>query len=271
MSFAVASYNVLADSYIRPDRYRNTPEAVLDSEWRHPALLRHVVELAADVVCLQEVEPDLFRALADHLRPLDHEAHLALKRGKPDGCATFVRTRALTVRAAKVLHYADGRGVGRDSGHLAQILLLEQQGRFVGVANTHLKWDAPGTPVAEQRGHRQITQLLEELPRIAPQCRSWIICGDFNVTSDSAVVQALETAGFVDAYRDRSHLATCNPNRRAKRIDYLFHTIDLTAQPADLPVIDDRTPLPSLEQPSDHLAILAWFEGSQSGPPPQLG
>jgi mRNA deadenylase 3'-5' endonuclease subunit Ccr4 len=39
MSFSVASYNVLAEAYIRPDWYPNTPAAVLAPSHRHPTLL----------------------------------------------------------------------------------------------------------------------------------------------------------------------------------------------------------------------------------------
>src|SRR5262245_13776601 len=175
MTFAVASYNVLADSYLRPQWYPGTPESVLVPWWRRPALTRHITGLAADVICLQEVEHDLFTALAEHLRPLGYEGYPAPKRGKPDGCATFVRTAALAVRAWQVLHYADGRGMSPDSGHVALILLLEREGRVVGIANTHLKWDAPGTPLEARWGYRQITQLFRGLPAINPTCPSWII------------------------------------------------------------------------------------------------
>lgn len=163
-----------------------------------------------------------------------------------------------------VLHYADGRGLSPDSGYVAVILLLEREGRVVGIANTHLKWDAPGTPLEARWGYRQITQLLTELPALDPTCRSWIIGGDFNATPDSAVVRALDRDGFMDAYQDRNHLATCNSNGKAKRIDYLFHTTDLIAEPDDLPTINDRTPLPSPEQPSDHFAVMARFDWSQT-------
>lgn len=263
MSFSVASYNVLADSYLRPEWYPATPADVLASSWRQPALVQHIAGLAADVICLQEVEPDRFVALADHLRSMGYEGHQAPKRGKPDGCATFVRTATSTICAVHVLHYADGRGTSANSGHVALMLLLEHEGRVVGVANTHLKWDAMGTPLEGRWGYRQIAQLLTELPVIDQTCPSWIIGGDFNATPDNEIVRALKQAGFEDAYQDRNHLATCNSNRKAKRIDYLFHTPDLSAEPNDLPPIGDRTPLPSHEQPSDHLAIMARFDWSQ--------
>ncbi len=93
MSFSVASYNVLADAYINPRWYPDTPASILDPAWRELALVQRVVNLAADVICLQEVEPQRFAAMQDRLRQLGYEGRYAGKSGgKPDGCATFIRT-----------------------------------------------------------------------------------------------------------------------------------------------------------------------------------
>jgi endonuclease/exonuclease/phosphatase family metal-dependent hydrolase len=93
--------------------------------------------------------------------------------------------------------------------------------------------------------------------RPAAGCSSWIICGDLNATAESAVLQGLTQAGFCDAYATHPHAFTCNANRKARRIDFLLHTSDLLAEPTQLPVIDNDTPLPSAEEPSDHPTISA--------------
>jgi endonuclease/exonuclease/phosphatase family metal-dependent hydrolase len=109
-------------------------------------------------------------------------------------------------------------------------------------------------------GSRKITELLGARASIAPGCSSWIIVGDFNVSVESPIVRAVRAAGFVDAYQDQATAFTCNPNGLAKRIDYLFHTPDIRSEAFGLPRIDDQTPLPSREEPSDHLAVLAQFD-----------
>jgi hypothetical protein len=73
------------------------------------------------------------------------------------------------------------------------------------------------------------------------------------------VVRELVDSGLVDAYAGREQ-ATCNQNRKAKRMDYIFHTPGLKAEPAKLMEIDDLTPLPSADEPSDHLALVAAIE-----------
>jgi endonuclease/exonuclease/phosphatase family metal-dependent hydrolase len=223
--------------------------------------VRHVVALATDVVCLQEVEEETFAVLQQGLGPADYTGHFARKGGgKPDGCATFVRHSVLTLRRAHQLRYTDGAGTERDSGHLALVVLLAYRGRALGIVNTHLQWDPPDRPRDQQRGYRQISQLLQERYRLDPMCEAWIICGDLNVTPESHVVTGLREAGFDYAHRTSGATYTCNANARARMIDYVFHTEALRAQPVAVPVIDDQTPLPSSDQPSDHLALMGHFE-----------
>ncbi len=100
--------------------------------------------------------------------------------GRPDGCATFFRKEVFALRGTQRLDYHD-RGEGReDSGHVALLLALEHGGRLLGVANTHVRWDRPRTPPAEQVGLRQILELLEACQRFIPPCAGWLVCGDFN-------------------------------------------------------------------------------------------
>ena len=231
MSFSLATYNILAQAYITPERYPRTPATVLASTWRRPALVRHVVALNTDVVCLQEVEDETFIAVQQVLAPRGYSGHFARKGGgKPDGCATFVRQSALTLRRVHHLRYTDGSGTERDSGHLALVMLLAYRGRTLGIVNTHLQWDPPDKPRDQQRGYRQISQLLQELGRIDPACEAWIICGDLNVTSESHVVAGLRAAGFDYAHCTSRVMYTCNANARARMIDYVFHTETLRAR-----------------------------------------
>ena len=256
MTFTVASYNILATAYIRKKFYPRTPDDVLAPTARIPALVRHVAQLDADIMCLQEVEGETFTALQAGLST--HSGHFARKDGdRPDGCATFVRTGIATSGSVERLNYADGSGAEPASGHVALIVRVAQAGRVLGIANTHLKWSPPDTARTDHRGVRQVEQLLSVLDAL-PACDAWIICGDLNVEPDSEVIATLRRAGFRSTYDD-PEAYTCNPNGSAKVIDYLCHDGGLRSFPHKLPAIDDRTVLPSREQPSDHLAIMASF------------
>jgi mRNA deadenylase 3'-5' endonuclease subunit Ccr4 len=257
MPFTIASYNILAEAYIKPERYPGIPPAILAPQWRRPALVRHIAGLNAQVICLQEAEPDLFATLLAHLQSRGYQGHFAQKTDRPDGCATFVRTDTLPIQAVHAHAYTEGGPHEPASGHVALVVTLRWQDRLVAVANTHLKWHPPGTPPAQQWGLRQITELLARRHVLAPDAAAWVICGDFNVTPDSEVAALLRQEGWIDTYREREHMRTCNTNRRARRIDYLWHTPNLTSRPFPLRAITDDSALPSSEEPSDHIAILA--------------
>jgi mRNA deadenylase 3'-5' endonuclease subunit Ccr4 len=254
MPFKVATYNVLATAYVRPDRYAGVPPELLRPDRRAPALVRHVEALDADLVCLQEVEGEVFSALSGRLGPLGYEGSFERKGGgRPDGCATFFRDGVFAPRDVRRLDYRDG------SRHVALLLWLEHRGHLLGVANTHVRWDQPGTPRTRQVGYGQVVELLEEVGRARPACRGWLVCGDFNATPDSEAVAAMEGGGFGHAHADLPRARSCVANGRARLIDYLFHSGELRARPLEPPVLDDATRLPSGEEPSDHVALVAEF------------
>src|SRR5262249_39778582 len=136
----------------------------------------------------------------------------------------------------------------------------DQGGRLLGIANTHLRWDKPGTRHEEQIGLRQFEQLLEACARFTPSCAGWLICGDFNCTPNADIIARAAEAGYQFAHANRPGVRTCVANRRARLIDSLLHTASLRANPIDPPPVDDDTLLPSDDQPSDHLALTARFE-----------
>ena len=115
---------------------------------------------------------------------------------------------AVQLRSVRTCCCADDSGTQPASGHIALVSMVEHEGRQVGIANTHLKWDPPGTPPAKQVGLRLMRELLDARAGLAPGCSSWIIRGDLNVTPDSAVVQLLQAAGFCDAYAGHQRSGT---------------------------------------------------------------
>lgn len=250
----IASYNVLADAYIRPEYYRNCDAADFAPATRHPRLLERVAGLDADVLCLQEVEAAMFERLETRLRPLGYRGAWERKGGgKPDGCATF--WRAPWDRADQlILSFDDGPWLGgKPSGHLALAVILQRGTEAMAVVNTHLKWDAPDAPLRKRAGVAQARQLIASLVGVP----SVILCGDFNAAPDSDVLGLFRAAGYVDAHPASS--ATFNATGAARKIDYLLHTADLAAAPRTTPAIDAATPLPSASEPSDHLPLVAAF------------
>ncbi len=250
-SFRVATWNILATSYIRPKFYPSTPPSVLDPDWRIPAVVDHAAGLDVDILCLQEVERPVFAALATGLAQPGYAGAFAPKDGgKPDGCATFLRTSVCELLAEQRLVYAD-------SGHIGQLLLLNVSGTRVALLNTHFKWDPPQTPPDQQIGLRQAKLALAALQQEESSSDIQMICGDFNATPDSGLVDCLIQAGFDYTHRSSVNAFTCNSNGQPKLIDYVFFRGPARAEPEPLLPIDGLTALPSPEQPSDHLPLIA--------------
>jgi mRNA deadenylase 3'-5' endonuclease subunit Ccr4 len=261
MSFTVATYNVLASAYIQRAHYPRTPAMVLNPIWRVPALVRYISSFKADILCLQEVEPESFVTLRTSLGEIGYGAHYARKYARrPEGCATFYQGNTFELLSARVIAYTDGAGIAPDTGHIAVIALFRSAGGILGVINTHLTWDPPTTPRNAQVGQRQTQQLLTEYENSVADARGWIIAGDFNVTPDSEIIAMMERAGLQYAHSGLTGVFTCNVNSQARMIDYIFRSSALVAEPQLPMAIHDKTILPSAEQPSDHVPIMAKFD-----------
>ena len=257
MSFVVCSYNILANAYIEPRFFPYVKREHLDPVWRTGALFDAIERLSAQILCLQEIEEDTFVALSARLEKAGYSGRYLKKSGtRLDGCATFFDRSLFSLSEVRELVYADGAADRPASGNIALLLHLRHGARTLGVANTHFKWEAPTTPPDQRIGLRQARQMVGAL---AP-CDAWLACGDFNQTSTTLTLETFWAAGFSDAYASRPDDFTCNSNEIVKRIDYLLYRGPLAAEPRALPTIESTTPLPSLEQPSDHLAIGATFE-----------
>ena len=228
----VVSWNVLADAYVRASYYPWTPRTLLARGTRTEAIVAAIESMAADVVCLQEVEPAVVSALSGW------RIHYAKKPGKPEGCAILARDAL----RADTLELPD-----------AQVAVLART-ELAGIATTHLRWDPPGTPRASRQAIREAEALLAALDPAIP----WIVCGDLNVEPDDDVCALFAAAGFRDACAELA-VPTANPNGRAKRIDHIFVRGPLEATPASVPEVADDTPLPSSAMPSDHVPIAARF------------
>jgi mRNA deadenylase 3'-5' endonuclease subunit Ccr4 len=256
MSFVVCSYNTLANAYIEPRFYPYVEREHLDPAWRMGRLADAIARKSAQILCLQEIEEDGFNALNNRLGKAGYSGAYLKKRGtRLDGCATFFDRSLFSLGEVRELTYEDGAADKPASGNIALLVQLRHGARTLGVANTHLKWEAPTIPPDQRIGLRQAHQLINELT----PCDAWLACGDFNQTAATVTLDAFWTAGFSDAYASRPNDFTCNSNEITKRIDYLLFRGPLSAEPHALPTIASTTPLPSIEQPSDHLAISATF------------
>lgn len=245
--FTVITWNVLAQAYVKPDRYPHSRPEDLAGPTRRARILEHLQRRDPDVLCLQEVEPDLLDDLATALP--DHTAQHAPRHRGPDGCAVLFRRDAFRLVHHETLHFdADGKD------HPAAIVQLAHHDRRLGLVSTHLRWQRRDTPAEQHVGRDQLLQILDWIePQPDP---AWIVAGDFNAWSESPVVEAALARGYRLSCRSQRPWDTINIHGRRRKIDYLLYTpATLAPHPAALPRLERTTPMPSPVHPSDHLPV----------------
>lgn len=251
-SFTAVTYNVLAQAYVFPDRYPLSAPEALEPAGRRARIVERLRALDADLLCLQEVEPELFheleRVLADRFT-----SHLVLKLGKPEGCAVFAARARFEWLSNETLRYQCTNG---SHAPLAQLVHLRFDGAPLSIANTHFTFASESTP--HHPGVAQLRELLARRDASPPV--TWLFAGDFNALSQSELVKLAYASGLEESCRTQRPWDTTNINGRCRKIDYLLTTAGhLFAEPAPLPSLTRTTPLPSLTEPSDHLPLMVRF------------
>ncbi|MFT5686219.1 MAG: mRNA deadenylase 3'-5' endonuclease subunit Ccr4 [Myxococcota bacterium] len=244
---SVVTYNVLAESYVRPGRYRGVDPVALEPTARRQRVLDRIAGLDADVLCLQEVEPDVFEALTTRLT--SHDGRFAKKLGRPEGSAIFVRRDALSIESTHTLRYTHG-----DKCALAFIVHLSDG---LSVASTHLQWAPPRTARDQHIGR---LQLIELLAYVDARPDTWLLTGDLNDISEGMVIQAAAERGWKLSCRTQRPWDSSHINGRRRKLDYLLYRSEqLRPEPGTLPTLTGDTPLPTLTEPSDHLPVLVRY------------
>lgn len=246
----VATYNILASRYGKPERYPHMNTADLHWEKRKKKMAERILSLKADVICCQEVEFEAYQALEKHLASHGYRGAYAPKCfGKPEGCATFFSRSSLEYHGCKAIWYSDGNKWEPPTGHVALIIYVRVGDDIWGIANTHIKPNFTNCPPEEHVGYRQIKELIDEHMSHNQKAKHWILCGDFNADDDSIVIQTISSLGFIDSDQEKKQ-----PTYKDRRLDYIFYTEGLKVNIEGLSPITG--PLPSEKEPSDHIPLV---------------
>mmetsp|Transcript_13588 Transcript_13588/g.23126 ORF Transcript_13588/g.23126 Transcript_13588/m.23126 type:complete len:625 (+) Transcript_13588:135-2009(+) len=227
--FRIVTYNILAEIYATQQQYPYADLWALSWDFRFQNIIREIVDVGPDIVCLQEVQADHYES---HLYNAMHEAGFegVYKQktrqamgmtGKVDGCALFWRRTKFHLVESYSIEFNElaqrqvtqGMGLNPRSeegasilnklskDNVAQLVVLEtaqpsmtrgnREPNQVCIANTHLysNKDCPDVKLW------QTLHLLQELETFimarGPANLPLMICGDFNSTPDSAVYDLL--------------------------------------------------------------------------------
>lgn len=258
MSFTMLTWNILAPIHVRPERYPRVPPELLDGAARNARILERLRVLDADVIALQEVEPDVAAYLHDGLRDRAYDWRLTLKQQfRLEGVALFVRRSVFgPVRFEEIIYREDVPGVS-PTGNVALLAHATFAGRPILLATTHIKWELPEVPLDRHRGLIQVRQLADRL-RSGPPA---VVSGDFNATTTSPVLAPLWALGLRDPFAALDQ-PTGTFNGRATRLDFLVHAPELVGTGDRLPTLTGESVLPSVDEPSDHLLLRATLQWS---------
>eukprot|EP00123_Amoebidium_parasiticum_P007374 comp18077_c0_seq1/m.18687 comp18077_c0_seq1/g.18687 ORF comp18077_c0_seq1/g.18687 comp18077_c0_seq1/m.18687 type:complete len:618 (-) comp18077_c0_seq1:319-2172(-) len=217
--FSVLCYNVLCDVYATRQMYGYCPTWALDWNHRREVIKKEIVDIGADIVCLQEVETSQFHAFfLPELRAVGYEGVFHPKtrsrtmsdedRKHVDGCAILFRAakfslleehlidfRALAVGCTEMSEDMMNRVMPKDNIAVACVLELRNSHTPVLVSNAHIHWN----PIYKDVKLVQTAMLLSELKRIITSSRRYrpgglfplVVCGDFNSLPDSGVYELL--------------------------------------------------------------------------------
>ena len=216
-SLRFASFNCLSQSLLEQNHdllYRHSPPEALRRKPRLAALVDLVAGLQADVVGLQEVEPDEYRKTwVPRLGAMGYTGAFKQRTGEnretPDGVALFWRAARLELQdepeALEYARLAERVQDAREADELRnkhQVALLARlrdlaTGRGVVVGVTHILWN----PKRGQVKARQVEALMAraaELRGDDEEGAAVVVLGDFNC-EPSSVLHSFVCDGRLDA------------------------------------------------------------------------
>jgi len=246
--FRVVSYNALAEIYATKQMYPHLDTWALAWSYRRMLLFQELIEMHADIICLQEVQADHYeRDVFPFMQSMNYEGVYCQKSresmgayGKIDGCAIFwncskfmlvdscrvefnelVRSEAIRMNFNEAQTRKYINALCKDN--IAQFVTLDfinSQGSPICIGNTHLYSNYLRPEVRLW----QTYFFMKELSQVLSQrdC-AVVICGDFNSEPDSAVYEFLKR-GRVSANRPELMSAEVQV---LPKLDEIRHSLDI--------------------------------------------
>ena len=237
--FRVLTYNILAEIYATQQMYPYCDPWALKFAYRIELIVRELIDAAADVICLQEVQRDAFEGvLMPRLGAAGYAGLYKQKTredmgvaGKVDGCALFWRKAKFrlsehyevefnegvwsAMRAARRMSEGEEREIlsrmlKDNVAQLAVLQVVSPDPRggapCICVANTHL-YSNPSAPDVKLWQCLALVNEVENLVNAPPPARPLpvMLCGDFNSSPDSAVYELLASRQLSASHPELNH------------------------------------------------------------------
>ena len=249
--FTALTYNILCEEFACEEIYDYVKKEDLCWNNRKERIIERLRALNSDVICLQEVNEQTFKALQQGLT--EYEGSLACK-GKDAiktnvGICTFCKKGVFKNISHKSC-VCDGSS--RCGKHPVRPALFTdvtlQNGSIVTIINTKVRYSSS---VKEKDGiWNHVHYLIDKMPK-----ESVLVIGDFNRTPDHFLIKEIIDCGLQDIFA-KENRPTCYANKKVKRIDYIFASKDMIVTPLSCSFLTGKEPIPSQNEPSDHIPIL---------------
>jgi mRNA deadenylase 3'-5' endonuclease subunit Ccr4 len=246
MNFKICSFNLLAQQFISPQRYKYVKENHLDWEYRKKNLLKILLSIDADVYCLQEVDShtlELFSELKEHY-------HCVLSTTKTLAMLIKKECKWKCEFQFEFLYNLDSR-------FLYQKVKLFSGENSIFIFNTHLI----GDPSKKWIQRESAKQLLEDSEKVEGAS---VVCGDFNATyKDEAYVifdQKMKSSQKI-LFGGNEPKFTFYTDTICKTCDYIWFKNEFIGLNGGISHFYKtiQSEIPNQEHSSDHLPITASF------------
>lgn len=252
-SFTALSYNILNKEFACEEIYDYTSKEDLSWKVRKDRIIRRLTGLNPDIICLQEVNRETFEEFKQVLP--EYEGALGIKEANSlrvtDGVCTFCKKSKFKNISQSCVFCEGSSKCGKLAIRPAIFteLTLKNDDK-VTVVNTKLRYSRVVNTNDGVWNHLHF--LLGKIPR-----EKVLFMGDFNRTPDHFLIKDILNVGLQDVLASENR-ATCfgKTCKKTKRVDYIFASKDLITSPLSCSLLTDDQPIPSQEEPSDHIPIL---------------
>jgi endonuclease/exonuclease/phosphatase family metal-dependent hydrolase len=254
---SVLTWNALNNCYATPD-IRGFPfvdEKVLKKEHRLPRIIEILMKGDYDVICLQEADL-IFEIVAEVASKYNCYIH------STENDLAILYKKELLCLEQRVVMFKDACSDPSMSQYFLSVILSKldptqpYKEHIVTVVTTHLKAKEGN----EEIRRRQIEALLDDVAETRVHSHfPLIIAGDFNEIIDNPASLEMVSRDFSNAYEGFTTVKK-REDLIKRQIDYIWHrNVNIVSSQRLGPEEIPDCGLPSVEWPSDHLALVAHF------------
>jgi len=186
--FSVCSYNVLANSYIKPKWFPWSSKQALNWPFRWKNLKEELSNISSDIYCLQEV--DEFETFEKFFKSIGYASFFKKRTGyRNDGCAIFIRKSKFNLITKIEINFNDlTNNKAFQQDNIALFLVLESTAdqKSIIIGTSHIYYKDPSVKQI------QLQQYVQRANQLQQEWNSSIILtGDLNINSDSPLLDLI--------------------------------------------------------------------------------